>query len=392
MMAPIHQSLEKRIKRHVIGKSHDFFAVTAPGFEALCLAELAALELKGLAVPGGVQFAGRLSYCYLANLSLRTASRVLMRVFSFQAVHFSELEQHIGEFAWELYLKPGTLKKINVTTHRCRLHHTDAIVERVRDGIVRRLRPLGDAGQADIPQQVFVRGMRDRFTVSIDSSGENLYLRGIKAHRGKAPLRETIAAAALMRGGVTGAEILLDPMCGTGTFSLEAALIAKNIPPGWFRSFAFAGWPGFRPQRWDHLRRKAAETFKVLGSPRIFASDLDPQACSALADSLRAHGLSDAASVACRDFFSLNPQDISDRPGVVVINPPYGRRLGQAAESRELIRAIIARIREHYSGWAFILLTPAGRDLPLAGLPTAVYPFFHGGLSVDVIVGRVLTS
>ena len=390
MTAHHHPPLEKRIKRHLIGKSHDFFAVTAPGFEELCLAESAALGLSGRAVAGGVEFAGRLPDGWLANLHLRTASRILMRAHAFQAAHFSELERQIGAFAWELFLKPGTLQKINVTTHRCRLHHTDAIAERVRDGIERRLQPFGSAGPVAVGQQVFVRGTRDRFTVSIDSSGGNLYLRGLKTHSGRAPLRETIAAAALMRGGFTGAETLLDPMCGTGTFSLEAALIAKNVPPGWFRDFAFMGWPGFRPRRWDHLRRKASEGFTALSSPRIFASDIDPEACSALEASLRTHGLSDAAAVACRDFFTLNPQDVADRPGVVVINPPYGRRLGKISESLELTRAIIARVRDHYLGWAFILVAPVGRDLLFAGIPVEVYPFFHGGLSVNVVVGRVM--
>ncbi|MGE5258595.1 MAG: THUMP domain-containing class I SAM-dependent RNA methyltransferase [Hyphomicrobiales bacterium] len=382
--------LEKRIKRHVVGKPHDFFAVTAPGFEELCRSELAALGLNGRAVVGGVEFNGRLHECYLANLSLRTASRVLLRAHSFQAVHFSELEKRITAFAWELYLKPGSLQKIHVTTHHCRLHHTDAIAERIRNGIERRLSPLDESGPTAAVQQVFVRGRHDRFTVSIDSSGENLYLRGIKTHPGIAPLRETIAAAALMRGGFTGAQTLLDPMCGTGTFSLEAALIAKNIPPGWFREFAFASWPGFRSQRWDHLRRKTAERFSALSIPRIFASDLDPEACGALEKSLRTHGLSDAVAVTRRDFFELVPRDLTERPGVVVINPPYGRRLGRAAEGRELIRAIIARIQEHYQGWKFILVAPAGRDWPATGSSLEVYPVFHGGLSVNVIVGNVI--
>jgi putative N6-adenine-specific DNA methylase len=382
----------KRIRRHVVGQAHDFFAVTAPGFEDLCRAELAALGLIGRAVAGGVEFTGRLHEGYLANLSLRTASRVLMRVHSFPAVHFSELEKQVAAFAWELFLKPGSIQKIHVTTHRCRLHHTDAIAERILTGITRRLHSFGETGPTAVFQQMFVRGVHDRFTVSIDSSGENLYRRGIKAHPGRAPLRETIAAAALMRAGFTSAEVLLDPMCGTGTFSLEAALIVKRIPPGWFREFAFTGWPGFRPQRWHYLRRKAAERTAALSSPRIFASDLDPGACRALEDTLGTHGLSDAVAVACRDFFELVPRDMSDRPGVVVVNPPYGRRLGSAAESRELMAAIIARIREHYSGWRFILVAPAGRQLPAPGFPVERHPFFHGGLRVDVMVGRVMTS
>jgi putative N6-adenine-specific DNA methylase len=383
------QSLEKRIKRHVVGKPHDFFAVTAPGFEDLCRTELASLGLKGRPVAGGVEFTGRLHECYLANLCLRTASRVLMRIDSFQAVHFRELEKQVAAFAWELFLKPGSVREIHVTTHHCRLHHTDAIAERILNGIATRLDSFGEAAMPAVFQQVFVRGVHDRFTVSIDSSGENLYLRGIKTHPGRAPLRETMAAAALMRAGFTGAEVLLDPMCGTGTFSLEAALIVKNIPPGWFRQFAFTGWPGFRPQRWEHLRRKTAERFGALSSPRIFASDLDPEVCSALEASLRTHELTDAVTVTCRDFFQIVPRDLTARPGVVVINPPYGRRLGQAEESRELIRAIIARIREHYQGWTFILLAPARRNLPATGFPVELYPFFHGGLNVNIMVGRV---
>jgi putative N6-adenine-specific DNA methylase len=382
-------ALEKRIKRHVIGKTHDFFVVTAPGFEDLCLAELSALGLNGRAIAGGVEFTGRLPDCYLSNLHLRTASRVLMRVHSFQAVHFSELERPVGTFAWELFLKPGGLDKIHVTTHRCRLHHTDAIAVRVREGIERRLGLPGKGGQTGPSQRVFVRGVHDRFTVSIDSSGENLYLRGLKTHPGRAPLRETIAAAALIRGGFTGAETLLDPMCGTGTFSLEAALIAKNIPPGWFRDFAFRGWPGFRPQRWDHLRRKTEERFSARELPHIFASDSDPAACSALESSLKTHGLCDAVTVVCRDFFNLDPRQITDRPGLIVINPPYGRRIGKLSESRELKRAIVARVRERYTGWKFILVTPDGSDLPAMGFMKKAYPCFHGGLRVSVIVGEV---
>jgi putative N6-adenine-specific DNA methylase len=231
--------------------------------------------------------------------------------------------------------------------------------------------------------------VHDRFIVSIDSSGENLYLRGLKTHPGRAPLRETIAAAALIRGGFTGAETLLDPMCGTGSFSLEAALIAKKIPPGWFRDFAFRGWPGFRPQGWDHLRRKAAKTFSAHGVPRIFASDIDPAACNALESSLKAHGLSDVAAVACRDFFTLDPRELTDRPGVVVINPPYGRRIGTLAKSRALRGAILSRVRERYPGWKFILVAPAEADLPGMGFPEKRYPCFHGGLRVSIIVGEV---
>ncbi len=389
------QPLEKRVKRQVIGKAHDFFAVTAPGVEALGEKELAALELKGRVVPGGVEFNGRLHEAYLANLNMRTASRILMRIHSFRAVAFRSLEKAVSQFAWELFLPAGTTPKLNVTTHHCRLHHTEAIAERIAAIIGERLESAGPAPAAALARptpRVFVRGVDDRFLVSIDSSGENLYLRGIKTHSGKAPLRETMAAAALMHAGFSGAQPLLDPMCGAGTFSLEAALMAKNIPPGWFREFAFAGWPGFRAARWEHIRRKAAEHILNLDSPRIFASDIDPAACRQLDECVRRCSLNDAVSVAGRDFFELDPRDVTDRPGLVALNPPYGRRLGKASESRALVRAIIARIRSRYAGWQFILVVPAGVGLPDIGSPVQAHSFIHGGLKVNVVVGKVPAS
>jgi putative N6-adenine-specific DNA methylase len=382
----------KRIKRHLIGKPHDFFAITAPGFERLCLSELASLGMNGRAVAGGVEFSGRLHECYLANLSLRTASRILMRIHSFRAIAFRSLEKAASQFPWELYLSRGTAPKLHVTTRHCRLYHTAAIAERMVAMIRVRLEQAGPTAApapSTFEPQVFVRGTDDRFSVSIDSSGDNLYLRGIKTHPGRAPLRETMAAAALMRAGFSSAQVLLDPMCGAGTFSLEAALIVKNIPPGWFRDFSFTDWPGFRPQRWSHIRRKAAERIQSLGCPRILASDIDPEACRRLDECVRRCSLSDAVSVACRDFFKLDPREVTDRPGLVTLNPPYGRRLGKASESRELFGSIIARIRSHYAGWKFILVVPADRNPTDIGLPVQTYPFFHGGLKVEVMVGNV---
>jgi putative N6-adenine-specific DNA methylase len=387
--------LEKRLKRHVIGKLHDYFAITAPGFEELCLSELVALGLNGRAVAGGVEFSGRLHEGYRANLSLRTASRILMRILSFRAVAFRSLEKAASQFAWELFVPAGAPLKLNVTTHHCRLHHTEAIAERMAAIIGARIKqadPASVSAPAAPPTQIFVRGVDDRFMVSIDSSGENLYLRGIKTHPGKAPLRETMAAAALMHAGFSGAHPLVDAMSGAGTFALEAALMAKNIPPGWFREFAFTIWPSFRAGRWDYLRRKAAEKIRILDRPNIFASDIDPEACRQLGESVRRCSLDDAVSVACRDFFELDPRDLTDRPGLLALNPPYGRRMGNVRASRELLCAVIARIRSRYGGWKFTLVIPAGRDLPEIELPFQAHACIHGGLPVSLIVGKVPAS
>jgi len=386
-------TLEKRIKRHVIGKPHEYFAITAPGFETLCTQELEALGLSGRAEFGGVEFNARLHDIYRANLNLRTASRILMRIHSFRANAFRSFEKATSQFPWELFLPAGTALRVHVTTHHCRLHHTEAIAERLAGFIRERLKQTTESAAAPMPaeldQQVFVRGTDDRFIISIDSTGLNLYLRGIKTQSGKAPLRETMAAAALMVAGFSDGEPLLDPMCGAGTFSLEAALMAKKIPPGWFRQFAFMGWPSFRAARWDFLRRKSAESIRELSRAIIFASDIDPEACRRLEECLQRCSLADTVSVACRDFFEFDPREVTDRPGLVALNPPYGRRIGSASESRELTDAVIARLQSHYRGWKFILMAPAGRSRPDIGSRLRKHPFIHGGLKVDLMTGRI---
>jgi len=213
-------AFEKRLKRRVAGRIQTFFVSTAPGFEKLCLEALTAMrpELNHVEmINGGVVFKGKLVDCYLANLMLRTANRILMRIDHFKATNFRQLEKKLDDMPWELYLPKGVTPDVNVTTRHSRLYHKKAIAERFQKSVVRRLSetyPRLDTQKEMIcPFQVFVRADEDRFTVSIDSSGENLYKRGIKSHGGRAPLRETIAAAALTRAGDSGREPLYDPMC-----------------------------------------------------------------------------------------------------------------------------------------------------------------------------------
>jgi putative N6-adenine-specific DNA methylase len=384
-------ALEKRIRRHVIGKPQAFFAVTPPGFEDLCLEELRALGLSGQAVTGGVEFTGRLHDAYRANLHLRTANRILMRLTSFRATRFEALAAEAAGFPWELFLDPDAPVGIRVATHHCRLHHTEAVAERIRGGIEGRL--AGCRAPADPTparaQQVFVRGLDDRFTLSLDSSGESLYRRGIKKHPGRAPLRETLAAAALMRAGFTGSEAVIDPMCGTGTFALEAAMTAKRIPPGWFREFAFEGWPGFSGPRWEHFRRAAGEGIRQCDRPRVFAADIDQVACRRLEACVGGNGLADAAAVRCADFFSLDPGQLARPPGIVALNPPYGRRIGAAGQAHSFLRRVLERLATHYRGWGLALVAPEALWPPEVPFPHQARPFVHGGLRVVLVVGEV---
>jgi putative N6-adenine-specific DNA methylase len=388
--------LTKRIKRHVIGRRRDYFAVTAPGFEALCLNELQSLvpdHFAASADTGGVAFKGRLQECYLANLNLSTANRILMRIETVDATSFSQLQRKLSEIPWELFLKADQVLQTHVTTRHCKLYHTGAISERILTSIEackkNREFMVGDENSPSFPQNIFVRGVDDRFTVSIDSSGESLYKRGLKQYAGPAPLRETLAAASLCLAGYSGKEPLVDPMCGAGTYSLEAALMVKKIPPGWFREFAFMQWPAYRTKRFEYLKRQFEDDFVQPEKPVIFASDKDPRACRQLERCTRQFGLSDTVSINNADFFDLVPSDFTDQPGLITINPPYGRRIGTRQESSEIFQAICETLARQYKGWKLALITPSKRLEKKVPFKLRTYPLLHGGLRLKLMVGRI---
>lgn len=388
--------LSKRIKRHVVGRLRTYFAATSPGFENVCLHELHDLPLSNKAasiVSGGVEFQGHLIDCYLANLYLRTANRILMRIQTFKATNFNQLEKKLFDIPWELYLRAEQHPIIHVSTRHCRLYHSEAISERTLTGIAGRMAKedfIEDKEDiSSVRQNVYVRGIDDRFTVSIDSSGDSLYKRGIKKQSGIAPLRETAGSAALMLGGYTGSESLLDPMCGTGTFALEAALMAKNIPPGWFRDFAFMCWPSFQPKRWAYLKRQSEKQVINLTKPMIRASDADPSACLRLEECIAEFNLSDAITIDHKDFFDLLPTELAIQMGFVAINPPYGRRIGSKRESEQLFKAICSRLNQHYKGWRLVLIVPHKKLAKHIPFELREYPLSHGGLKLRLMVGRI---
>jgi len=390
------QALQRRIKRHVAGPAHTFFVVAAPGLEALCRRELGALFNDGRSltpVHGGVVFQGRLMDLYRVNLQLRTASRVLMRLAEFKAGGFGALEKRLAEIPWELYLPAGELPAVHVTARHSRLYHSQAVAGRVRGAVTERFAALAvtpaASGDLAAPQQLFVRLLDDRLTLSLDSSGENLYKRGIKTHGGRAPLRETLAAAILLIAGFSGAEPLLDPMCGSGTFCLEAALMAAGIAPGRLRDFAFMRWPAFAPARWRHLLREVDAAAAVPQGRRIFALDKSPQSVARLAHTLEAAGLAAWVGVAQGDFFDLDPRSLTAAPGLVVINPPYGRRLGTPAASADLFQGILDRLQALYRGWRCAVIAPERKLVQALPFAAHLHPLSHGGLHLTLLVGRI---
>jgi putative N6-adenine-specific DNA methylase len=336
-----------------------------------------------------VTFSGRLVDCQRANLYLRTATRILMRIDVFNATNRRRLEKKSGEIAWELFLPAGHIPDVKVSSHRSRLYHTEAIARSIRDSIARRLDAAGGSPPAAFPQTLFVRVVEDRFTLSLDSSGPPLYKRGLKAGPARAPIRETLAAAMLMAAGYDPRRPLVDPLCGSGTFSLEAAMMAKQMAPGVKRAFAFMGWPAFREGQWAFLRREAEADVQELAQPLVFASDIDPGACERLAGMIAGNGLSDAVRVVQKDVFQCAADQFGGGPGLVAINPPYGIRISSAKKADELFRDIGRHLAQRFKGWTVALIAPRpelARSLPF---PARRMPLLHGGLKLTLIVGTI---
>ncbi len=386
----------RRVKRRVSARIHEFFAVCPPGLRQVCAKELTGLNARVhdiQVVPGGVTFLGKLPEACLANLWLRAPSRILMRLARFRATRFAALEKKLSDIDWELFLPAGTDPIIQVTTRTSRLYHSDAIADRcgpiVRAALGTAQRKTGTADPPRVPQTIMIRAENDRFDISLDMSGTPLFKRGIKKQVGTAPLRENLAFAILNAAGFTDRDVLMDPMCGSGTFAIEGAMIQAGIPPGFYRRFACEAWPGFRPAAFAHARSQAAQQFSAASS--IFASDVDPDALAILVDNLSSHAFLSPVHPFQLDFFDLLPNRFTNQKGIVVLNPPYGRRLENNMDTPAFYREITRKLAADFSGWRAGLIFPGKQFRHLNHLTLRPFPFFHGGLNLAAGIGTIQT-
>jgi putative N6-adenine-specific DNA methylase len=239
-------------------------------------------------------------------------------------------------------------------------------------------------------QTVFVRFDRERCLVSLDSSGELLYRRGYDKHSSEAPLRETLACAILKAAAVEHYRTVIDPFCGSGTFGLEAGLIFSGRPCNLNRRFAFEDWPSFRPAAFAHLREQLAVELegKTVPGKKIFCSDIAAPAVRTTARNLAVMGLSSWLAVERSDFFRLPPPAAVDPAGILlVLNPPYGTRLGSRQDSPDLYRRIGAKIRGDFAGCGYAIIVPGLELEKVLSLPYDEKILFrNGGIPVSLLI------
>jgi putative N6-adenine-specific DNA methylase len=378
---------------------HSCYAITAPGLEHLTAAELRSVGAAVNATePGGVSFEAAPGILYAANLHVRTASRIVVRVGQFHAASFAELEKEARRVPWARWIAPGGAVHFRVTSRKSRLYHQDAVAERLERAVLAAIpgasavRAPSDADALDddvtvLPgaQRFLVRIVDDELTLSADSSGALLHRRGYRLASAKAPIRETLAAAMLQAMKWDGSAPLVDPLCGSGTIPIEAALLARRIPPGWRRRFAFERWPEFKPSVWEYVRGEAAKEMLDRAPVSIVAADRDAGAVEACAANAERAGVAGDLSIgrAALTTTLSEPELTALPPGLILTNPPYGVRVGEPGRLRDLYASLGNAMRGPLAGWSLGFVTSDPALAAATGLP--VQPSIEmstGGLGI----------
>ncbi len=371
------------------------FAVSAPGLEPWLTAELRSIGLDAREDSGGATFEGTLEHVYRANLWSRLASRVVVRVSSFRVRALGELARRSATVPWEEWLTPGSAAQLRVTARKSRLYHTGAIAERVMEGMARRVRAEASVVTGDEDDEkltgaplIMVRLARDVCTISLDSSGALLHRRGYRQAVARAPMRETLAAAMLAAGGWPARMPMTDPLCGSGTIPIEAALQSRDIAPGLHRAFAFEHWPRHEADRWQTLRDEAHARIRPAAPAPISGSDRDAGAIEAARENAARAGVE--ADIEFSEA-PLSRGAMSGVPGWIVTNPPYGVRVGESAPLRDLY-ATIGRVVRGGGHHLVMLSADASLERQL-GMPLrTIVATRNGGIAVRILSGGDLSA
>lgn len=361
------------------GGDFEIFLATAPGLEPVLCAEVRGKGFKQpKPVPGGVVIKGGWPEVWRANLWIRGAGRVLARIDAFRVLHLAQLDGRARRVAWGSVLRPDVPFRVEATCAGSRIYHSGAAAERIETAI---RETLGAPHAPDAEITVRARIEHDLCTISLDTSGELLHKRGHKEAVNRAPMRETMASLFLQQCGYDGSEPVLDPMCGSGTFIIEAAEIAARLNPGRSRQFAFEKLATFDAAAWQRMRDVKS---RRIPPARCYGSDRDAGAIA------MSRANAERAEVAdCTEFRQCTISDVvapAGPPGLVIVNPPYGTRIGDRKTLAPLYRALGQVLMSRFAGWRVGLIASEPGLAQATGLPFLPpgAPVPHGGLRVTL--------
>ena len=372
-----------------------FFATSPRGLERVLADELAPLGARDVRpVDGGVAFTGDLALCYAANLESRVASRVL-----WQVGHAPYRDEH-GIFdaaralPWPRLFDVRRTIRVNVSAIRAPLKSLDFVTLRVKDAVcdvfrdARGERPDVDTAAPDVRIHVFLT--QSDATFYLDTSGDALFKRGWRSAGGEAPLRENLAAGILRLAGWTASAPLYDPMCGGGTFLVEAAMMALGVAPGLNRSFGFERLENFDEKRWRTLRDRAQSRRQPARPLEIAGADKSGTALGHARANLAAAGIEDAVRLKQMDILDGSPPL---PPGVAVMNPPYGERLGDKDDLAAFYPRLGDALKQRYAGWTAYIFTADMRLPKLVGLKASRRtPLYNGAIECRLFEYRMISG
>ncbi len=373
--------------------NHAFFAPCPRGLEAVLADELKDLGATGIEpTAGGVGFRGTLAFCYRVNLESRIASRILLRIAVAPYRNEHDVYDAAKAVRWQDWFTPQQTIKVKVSAHHCPLKSLDFVTLRVKDAVCDRFqyargkRPIVDTHAPDILIAVFLD--QTTCTLYLDTSGDPLFKRGWRKSAGEAPIRENLAAGILRLAKWTADRLLFDPMCGSGTFVIEAALMARRVAPGFGRRFAFEKLLSFETRRLSDLRSEL-KAMEIPAKPGlIHAADHNAQALASIRANLTMAGSIDAVTLHQGDVLELPAP--SDR-GILVTNPPYGHRMGETEALRAFYPKFGDQLKKQYCGWTVHIFTA---DLKLPGLlrlaPSRRVPLFNGAIECRLFEFRMV--
>lgn len=352
---------------HSMAATHRLFATAPKGIATLLADELRGLGAENVAeTRAGAAFDGDMELAYRVCLWSRTANRVLLPLATFRAPTPEALYDGVGTIRWDEHLSAGGTLAVDFASALSRIAHSHYGALKVKDAIVDQFRtlhgqrPSVDVQRPDVRVNVYVH--RNEATVSIDLSGDSLHRRGYRASGVTAPLKENLAAAILLRSGWSAVAAsgggLLDPMCGSGTLPIEAALMAGDCAPGLGRDyFGFLGWLGHVPALWKRLRAEAVERRAdgLTQLPAIVGFDAERSAVRAALENVRTAGLQGHVHIERCEL--SNAEAPGTHAGLVVVNPPYGARLGDAETLGPLYQTLGEVLKERFVGWKAAVFT-----------------------------------
>lgn len=372
-----------------------FFATCPRGLEAVLADELHSLGAQQIeTVGGGVSFSGDWAVCYRANLHSRVATRVLLRVAHEAYRNEQDIYALARSVAWPEYFDVQLSIRVDLNAIRSPLRSLDFATLRIKDAVCDRFRDtVGRRPDVDTRNPgVRIAGFVDaqQCTLYLDTSGEPLYKRGYRAQNTEAPLKENLAAGILLLSGWQPDEVLLDPMCGSGTLLVEAVQIARGIAPGLHRSFGFQQLTQYDPGLWSTVRAAAEARMLDAAPAPIYGADLYGDVLKTARASLESAGLADAVELKQANVLELPPPATA---GVLVTNPPYGQRLGERQMLEDFYPRLGDVLKARYTGWRCYFFS-ADMQLPRRiGLKASRRtPLYNGGLECRLFEYRMVAG